>query len=234
MAVRYHYQVQQCHHCYSCAFLSLGEKHTHKQTPARTCTEASHITGSYLAVQIEQVKGVDAHLHFDLGRVDVLQGGIKTHGDASITLLPLTKKKLCKWPRLIHKSLHSTLGLCYSERFDSLPSLSWALTTMLCPSLLCLFTSSATPSSPAPQTLTAFISSLLRLTHIGVCRTKGLFTDPGEAQGEPLKLQLPGAISTKRCWKSLIVHSALTDSNNNSFMVLIRVNLRSKYGQIKR
>lgn len=48
--------------------------------------------GSYLAVEIQEVKGVDAHLDFDLRRVHVLQGGIKTDRDASITLLPLTKK----------------------------------------------------------------------------------------------------------------------------------------------
>lgn len=54
---------------------------------------ASIMTGPYLAVEIEEVKGVDAHLDFDLGRVHVLQGGIKTHHDASIILLPLTKKK---------------------------------------------------------------------------------------------------------------------------------------------
>lgn len=75
---------------------------------------------TYLAVEIEEVKGVDAHLDFDLGRVHVLQGGMKTHPDASITRLPPDEEKLCKWPRLIHKSLHSTLGLCYNERFDSL------------------------------------------------------------------------------------------------------------------
>lgn len=51
------------------------------------------MAGPYLAVEIEEVKGVDAHLDFDLGCVHVLQGGIKTHHDASIILLPLTKKK---------------------------------------------------------------------------------------------------------------------------------------------
>lgn len=80
-----------------------------------------HITGTYLAVEIEEVKGVDAHLDFDLGRIHVLQGGIKNTQRCFNYSSPPDEEKLCKWTRLIRKSLHSTLGLCYNERFDSLP-----------------------------------------------------------------------------------------------------------------
>lgn len=192
---------------------------------------ASIMAGPYLAVEIEEVKGVDAHLDFDLGCVHILQGGIKTHHDASIILLPLTKKKICKWTRLIHKSLHSTLGLCYKERFDSLPSLSWALTTLLFPSPLCLFKSTATPSSPAPPH-TSFISSA-STSHWRLCPSDRsplhwscYAAYSGIQRGTP-ELHLTISISTKR--KCPNVQNACTILLN-----IQRINLKWKYEETKR
>lgn len=140
---------------------------------------------------------------------------------------PWQKKNICKWSRLIHKSLHSTLGLCYKERFDSLPSLSWALTTLLFPSPLCLFKSTATPSSPAPPH-TSFISST-STSHWRRCPSdcsplhwSCYAAYSGIQRGTP-ELHSTISISTKRkCVKSfLLLH-------------IQRINLKWKYEETKR
>lgn len=51
------------------------------------------ITRPYLAIEVEEVKGVHTHLDFDLWCIHILQGDINTHGYILI-FFPLTK--ICK------------------------------------------------------------------------------------------------------------------------------------------
>lgn len=74
-------------------------------------------TGPYLAVEIEEVKGVHTHLDFDLRGIHVLQGGIKTHGRLNYFSLDKNMQIDASYSQIAT----SNLGTCYKERFDFSP-----------------------------------------------------------------------------------------------------------------
>lgn len=83
------------------------------------------ITRPYLAIEVEEVKGVHTHLDFDLWCIHILQGDINTR--IHFNIFPFDKNM--QIDASYSQIATTNLGTCYKELFDFSPRSCWKLTT---------------------------------------------------------------------------------------------------------